>query len=106
MKVEAAKPKTPSRGIAAMIAMGATQDEELAAEVFHSLLKEARDQDIVHYFFGFSSNHKLRNYAMGKFQESYDWVRWTPAQNVLLISRPTSWRNALQAIGPFRPFFE
>lgn len=106
MKAEAAKPKTPRRGIAAMVAMGATRDEELAAEVFHSLLKEARDQDIVYYFLGFSSNHKFRNYAIKKFQENYDWVRWTPAQNVLLIPCPTSWKNALQAIGPFSPSFE
>ncbi|KAF8921527.1 leucyl aminopeptidase [Mucidula mucida] len=78
--------KTPTSKLAAMIALGQTQDPALIQETFDYLLTSSRDQDFVYFLRGLSSNFKSRrqtaqvfkdNYAQGSFtalstQKDYD----------------------------------
>lgn len=66
------KPKTPTTRIAAMIAMGATQDEVLLKETFNFITTKSRDQDVLYFFRGLGSNFKARRPLAQYFKHEYD----------------------------------
>lgn len=68
------KPPTPSAGISAMFAMGASQTDELVEETFDYLLNKARDQNLIYLIAGLRINRKYAKYAIKKFRENYDAV--------------------------------
>ncbi|TCD62082.1 Aminopeptidase 2 mitochondrial, partial [Steccherinum ochraceum] len=86
MKAVVAKPNTVSLGISALQALGATQDEALAAELIDSYLESVRSQDLYHVFLGFVPNRKFRRFAFKKFQERYYWLEDRLAGNYTLQS--------------------
>ncbi|KAG5639615.1 hypothetical protein H0H81_010817 [Sphagnurus paluster] len=65
------KPKTPTARIAAMQAMGATEDPELQKETFKFISTNARDQDVVYFFRGLGMNPKARRAAAQYFKDEY-----------------------------------
>ncbi|KAG6813612.1 hypothetical protein H0H92_009229 [Tricholoma furcatifolium] len=64
--------KTPTARIAAMQAMGATEDAELMKETFQFISTKARDQDVVYFFRGLANNPKSRRQVVKYFQDEYD----------------------------------
>jgi aminopeptidase 2 len=57
------------------MAMGATQDLELAKETLEFIDKKAKDQDVMYFFNALgSSNFKTRRLLTQYFQENYDAV--------------------------------
>ncbi|KAF5386636.1 hypothetical protein D9615_001831 [Tricholomella constricta] len=66
------KPKTPTARIAAMQAMGATEDPELLKETCKFISTKARDQDVVYFFRGLGINTKARRQLAQYFKEEYD----------------------------------
>ncbi|CCM03911.1 uncharacterized protein FIBRA_06062 [Fibroporia radiculosa] len=68
----AAKPKTPSSGVAAMLAMCATEDLDLAEETFQYTMTDARDQDLMYFFRGLAMNKKTRRLLVVNFKKNYD----------------------------------
>ncbi|KAI0792895.1 hypothetical protein C8Q75DRAFT_751852 [Abortiporus biennis] len=71
LKAIAIKPKTPSKGVSAMIAMGAVTDLALAEETFDHIMTKSRDQDVFYYFAGLGQNRKTRRFLAQKFKENY-----------------------------------
>ncbi|GBE82604.1 Aminopeptidase 1 [Sparassis crispa] len=67
-----AKPKTPTSGIAAIRALGATQDFALAEKTVRYTLTDARDQDLMYYFSGFGGNFKMRAFGKDAFKRHYE----------------------------------
>ncbi|KAF6764898.1 leucyl aminopeptidase [Ephemerocybe angulata] len=65
------KPKTPMQKIAAMTALGNTQDPELLKRTFDSISTKARDQDIMYYFAGLAGNFKSRRLLTSYFRDHY-----------------------------------
>jgi aminopeptidase 2 len=86
------KPKTPTSRISAMyisipgsglcridccifrLAMGSTEDPGLMQETFQFILSKAKDQDVVHFFQGLSSNFKTRRLLVRFFKDEYNQV--------------------------------
>ncbi|KDR73433.1 hypothetical protein GALMADRAFT_72186 [Galerina marginata CBS 339.88] len=68
------KPKTPSQKIAAILAMGATQDEALLKETLTFMSTQARDQDVFYFFRSLTSNHKPRRLLTKYLLDEYDTV--------------------------------
>ncbi|KAF9813474.1 hypothetical protein IEO21_05581 [Rhodonia placenta] len=66
------KPKNPAYGTSAMIAMGHTSHLELAEETFQCILNESRDQDLIFYLDGLSTNRKTRRFLATAFMRHYD----------------------------------
>ncbi|KAG5645001.1 hypothetical protein DXG03_007278 [Asterophora parasitica] len=66
------KPKTPTERIAAILALGATEDPELLKETFQFIGTNARDQDVVYFFRGTGSNPKARRALANYFKDEYD----------------------------------
>jgi len=66
------KPKTPSEKISAILAMGATQDPQLAQKTLNYITTGAKDQDIFYYFTGLGLNFKARRPLTKFFQDEYD----------------------------------
>ncbi len=56
------------------MALGATQDEELANETLKFVETKARDQDVFYFFMGLAVNFKARRLLTKYFQENYDAV--------------------------------
>ncbi|KAI0086651.1 peptidase family M1-domain-containing protein [Irpex rosettiformis] len=72
VKAILAKPKTPTVELAAIAALCATQNDELAEETWKYLMSKSRDQDIPVFFRNFFQNHKKRHFLVDKFREDYD----------------------------------
>ncbi|KAL5635262.1 hypothetical protein ACGC1H_003079 [Rhizoctonia solani] len=68
----AENPNSPSSKIAAMLAMTQTQDKGLIEKTLAYMETDVKNQDVVYYFNGFSSNHAARRRAAEFFQQSYD----------------------------------
>ncbi|KAF8061516.1 leucyl aminopeptidase [Lyophyllum atratum] len=66
------KPKTPTERIAAILAMGSTQDPELLNETFKFISTKARDQDVMYFFRGLSANRKARRPLVQYLKDEYD----------------------------------
>ncbi|GLB35338.1 putative aminopeptidase [Lyophyllum shimeji] len=66
------KPWTPTARIAAIQAMGATEDPELLSETFKFISTKARDQDVVYFFRGLSNNPKARRPMAEYVMKEYD----------------------------------
>ncbi|KAG6821168.1 hypothetical protein H0H93_005388 [Arthromyces matolae] len=64
--------KTPTERIAAMQAMGATEDPELLKKTFNFISTQARDQDVVYFFRGLANNSKARRLLVEYFRDEYD----------------------------------
>ncbi|KAG6832427.1 hypothetical protein H0H87_001587 [Tephrocybe sp. NHM501043] len=67
--------KTPTSRISAMHvleALGATEDSELLKETFKFISAKSRDQDVVYFFRGLSSNPKARRQFVQYFKDQYD----------------------------------
>ncbi|KAF8892603.1 leucyl aminopeptidase [Infundibulicybe gibba] len=65
-------PKTPTARISAILAMGASQDLELAKETLAFMKSKSRDQDVVSFFRGLSANFKTRRLVAQYFKDEYD----------------------------------
>jgi len=72
VKLIVENPKTPTSRIAAMKAMGATEDPILAAETLEYMLKKARDQDIRYFFIGLQANFKTRRMLTQFFKDNFE----------------------------------
>ncbi|KAF9036751.1 hypothetical protein BJ165DRAFT_1532853 [Panaeolus papilionaceus] len=66
------KPSTPSEKIAAIYAMGATEDPELAKETLKFMSTKSKDQDIFYFFAGLGANFKTRRLLTSYMQDNYD----------------------------------
>ncbi|KAF9463935.1 leucyl aminopeptidase [Collybia nuda] len=66
------KPKTPSSKNAAMHAMCATEDPELLKQTLDFIIHKSRDQDLIYFFLGLSSNLKTRRLLFQFFKDNYD----------------------------------
>ncbi|KAG6919995.1 hypothetical protein DXG01_013344 [Tephrocybe rancida] len=64
--------KNPTARIAAIQAMGATEDSELMKETLKFISTKARDQDVVYFFRGLASNPKARRQVVQYFKDEYD----------------------------------
>ncbi|ETW82731.1 Metallo peptidase M1 [Heterobasidion irregulare TC 32-1] len=64
--------KTPSMRIAAMYAMGATQDAALQDATMRFVMDRARDQDVTYFFSGLAANFKARRPLVAFFEDNYD----------------------------------
>lgn len=82
-----AKPATPQMGIAAMRAMGATDDAALREETWEYIMTKSRDQDLFYFFVGLQENPKSRHFLAEKFKENYDDVRFPFSSFCLVIGR-------------------
>ncbi|PPQ65107.1 hypothetical protein CVT24_003068 [Panaeolus cyanescens] len=65
------KPSTPSEKIAAIFAMGATEDPELAKETLDFVTSKSKDQDIFYFFAGLGNNFKTRRLLTKYFEDQY-----------------------------------
>ncbi|KAH9483761.1 Aminopeptidase 2, mitochondrial [Psilocybe cubensis] len=66
------KPKTPSEKIAAIRAMGVTQNEALLEDTFKFISTKARDQDVIYFFASLATNYKARRALTKYLQDEYD----------------------------------
>ncbi len=66
------QPKTPAQGMAAMLALGATQDLALAEATFQFMIGEARDQDAMFVARGLQNNPKTRKFLARRTKEEFD----------------------------------
>ncbi|KAG6866086.1 hypothetical protein C0991_008838 [Blastosporella zonata] len=64
--------KTPTARIAAIEAMGATEDSELMKETFQFIHSKSRDQDVVYFFRGLALNPKTRRPFVQYFKDEYE----------------------------------
>jgi len=67
------KPKTPTARIAAMYAMGRTEDPVLLDQTFSYILTKSRDQDVIYFFRGLQSNLYARRKLAEFFKDNYDY---------------------------------
>jgi len=65
------KPPNPSTSISAIIAMGQSLDRKLIDETLEYMTTKSRDQDVVYFFIGLSSNRD-RRILMQFFMKNYD----------------------------------
>ena len=72
VKALAVQPKTPAQGMAAMLALGATQDLALAEATFQFMVSEARDQDVLFVARGLQNNPKTRKFLAKRTKEEFD----------------------------------
>ncbi|KAI0717276.1 peptidase family M1-domain-containing protein [Cerioporus squamosus] len=72
VKALAVQPKTPAQGMAAMLALGATQDLALAEATLQFMVGEARDQDGLFVARGLQSNPKTRKFLARRTREEFD----------------------------------
>ncbi|RPD63715.1 hypothetical protein L227DRAFT_496652 [Lentinus tigrinus ALCF2SS1-6] len=97
VKALAVQPKTPAQGMAAMLALGATQDLTLAEATFQFMAGEARDQDVLFIARGLQNNFKTRKFLARRTKEEFDrlekkysgtfsMVRWIERSFQLLSS--------------------
>ncbi|KAF8633724.1 hypothetical protein AX17_004382 [Amanita inopinata Kibby_2008] len=66
------QPKTPTAKIAAIIAMGATEDPKLIKETFDFIMMKSRDQDMMYFFRGLETNFKTRRALAQFFKDEYN----------------------------------
>ncbi|KAJ7063121.1 leucyl aminopeptidase [Mycena amicta] len=66
------QPKTPTARIAAIYAMGRTEDAALLEKTFSYILNKSRDQDIIYFFRGLQSNVYARRKVPEFFKSNYD----------------------------------
>ncbi|EPQ58615.1 hypothetical protein GLOTRDRAFT_36981 [Gloeophyllum trabeum ATCC 11539] len=71
MKHILGQPKTPTHAIAAMVAMGATRDLELAKETLDYMMTQARDQDVMYFVASLGANEKSRRLMASFFKEHF-----------------------------------
>ncbi|KAF9050721.1 leucyl aminopeptidase [Hymenopellis radicata] len=76
--------RTPTSKLAAMIALGQTQDPALIQETFDYLLTSSRDQDFVYYLRGLSSNFQSRRQTAQFFRDNYAQIYKRFEQNSML----------------------
>lgn len=70
----AIRAKSPSQGLSAMQAMGASKDLSLAEATFQFIMTEARDQDTFYYAGGLMRNPATRRFLATKFKENFPAV--------------------------------
>ncbi|KAI9056855.1 leucyl aminopeptidase [Trametes sanguinea] len=85
VKSIAAKAKNPAQGLAAMRAMGASKDLNLAENTFSFIMNEARDQDTFYYAGGLMRNPVTRRFLANKFKENFAAFQKRYAGNFGLI---------------------
>ena len=95
------KPPTPSAGISAMFAMGASQTDELVEETFDYLLNKARDQNLIYLIAGLRINRKYAKYAIKKFRENYDAVSLAGLSLPLQLAHTLNWQLYTRLSGNF-----
>ncbi|KAF5367551.1 hypothetical protein D9758_003664 [Tetrapyrgos nigripes] len=66
------KAPTPTARIAAMLALGQTQHDELINQTFDITLNGARDQDIMYFFATLAENKKTKHQLIDFFKKNYD----------------------------------
>jgi len=66
--------KTPTSRIAAIRALGHTQDLEIANETLDYMWTKARDQDSFYFFSGLSTNNKTKRLLRSYLFENYDKI--------------------------------
>ena len=71
IKELAVKPKNPAQGMAAMLALGATQDLALAEKTFQFMVNEAQDQDVLFVARGLQTNYKTRKFLARRTKEEF-----------------------------------
>ncbi|OJT04088.1 Aminopeptidase 2, mitochondrial [Trametes pubescens] len=81
----AIKAKSPSQGLSAMQAMGASKDLKLAEATFQFIMTEARDQDTFYYAGGLMRNPATRRFLATKFKENFPAFEKRYAGNFGLI---------------------
>lgn len=54
--------------------MGATEDPELLKQTLDFITHKSRDQDLIYFFFGLTSNFKTRRLLAQFFKDEYDKV--------------------------------
>jgi len=72
VKAITVKPKTPSIGISAILALCSSKDLALAQETWDHVMTKVRDTDLIYYFIGLRKNPATRRFLTGKFRENYD----------------------------------
>ncbi|KAH9857712.1 leucyl aminopeptidase [Lenzites betulinus] len=87
LKRIATKAKTPSQGLSAMRAMGATKDLNLAESTFTFIMTETRDQDTFYYAGGLMRNPVTRRFLATKFKENFAAFEKRYAGNFVILSR-------------------
>ncbi|KAL0581102.1 Aminopeptidase 2 mitochondrial [Marasmius crinis-equi] len=66
------KPKTSSTRVASIYALSSAQDEALIGEGLDFLLSGAKQEDIAHFFLGYSTNHRARKPMVEFFHDNYE----------------------------------
>ncbi|KAG8687839.1 Aminopeptidase 2 mitochondrial, partial [Ceratobasidium sp. 395] len=72
IKKIAENPPTPSAKIAAMLAMTMAQEKSLTEKTLQYMLTDVKDQDMMYYFAGLSSNRASRRRIAEFLQENYE----------------------------------
>ncbi|KAH8102858.1 peptidase family M1-domain-containing protein [Cristinia sonorae] len=107
LRTAASNPTNPSQAISAILALGATRDEKLAAELFDTILDETRDQDVAYLLMGVASNSKFRVYGVKRFQENYDALEkrfdgnWTLQTIIRAVHSTVSTRESYTSVSEF-----
>ncbi|KAI0831781.1 leucyl aminopeptidase [Trametes gibbosa] len=83
----AVKAKTPSQGLSAMRAMGASKDLNLAEDTFKFIMTNARDQDTFYYAGGLMRNPVTRRFLANKFKENFAAFDKRYAGNFVILIR-------------------
>ena len=65
-------PETPSQGVSALLALGATRDTALAEAAFEHAMNGARDQDAAYCARGLSRNAAMRHFLARSVKENFD----------------------------------
>lgn len=66
--------KTPTTKLAAIRAMGATNDPVLIAETIDYTLTKSQDQDLKYFFVGLQANFKTRRMLTQMFKDNYETI--------------------------------
>ncbi|KAI9068366.1 hypothetical protein FKP32DRAFT_1587764 [Trametes sanguinea] len=74
LKNVASNASSPSQSLAAMSAMGATRNRQLAEATFQYATTEARDQNVVYFFRAMQRNLTTRRWLASKVLESFDML--------------------------------
>lgn len=62
--------------------MGATEDPELLKQTLDFITHKSKDQDLIYFFFGLTSNFKTRRLLAQYFKDEYDNVSQRGIKNL------------------------
>ncbi|KAF9054698.1 leucyl aminopeptidase [Panaeolus papilionaceus] len=103
------EPTTPSEKIAAIYAMGASEDPDLAKETLKFMSMKSKTQDMMYFFGGLGANFKHRRLLTKYMQDNYDaLLRRFEANYSLtsLVTRSTNYYSSMKDYAAIEAFYK